>query len=116
MIRDAAQRDAGAFGEYHLKNGDVEAISAYTTDTRNEVCELRDLEDDKNALPPYEAILIVTEEFAEANPDAVAAMQKLDGAIDTDTMRGLNYQFDVEQKEPRDIAYQFLVDEELIEG
>ncbi|WP_406660388.1 glycine betaine ABC transporter substrate-binding protein [Methanolobus sp. ZRKC3] len=99
-----------------IKNGDVEAISAYTTDTRNEVFELRVLEDDKNALPPYDAILIVTEEFAENNPDAVAAMQKLNGAIDTDTMRMLNYQFDVEQKEPRDIAYQFLVDEGLIEG
>lgn len=98
-----------------IKNDDVEAISAYTTDTRNEVFELRVLEDDKNALPPYDAILIVTEEFAEENPDAVAAMQKLDGAIDTDAMRQLNYQFDVEQKEPRDIAYQFLVDEGLIE-
>ncbi len=98
-----------------IKNDDVEAISAYTTDTRNEVFELRVLEDDKDALPPYDAILIVTEEFAENNPDAVAAMQKLDGAIDTDAMRQLNYQFDVEQKEPRDIAYQFLIDEGLIE-
>jgi osmoprotectant transport system substrate-binding protein len=99
-----------------IKNDEVNAISAYTTDTRNEVFELRVLEDDKNALPPYDAILIVTEEFAEENPDAIAAMEKLDGAIDTDTMRQLNYQFDIEQKEPRDIAYQFLVDEGLIEG
>jgi len=98
-----------------IKNDDVEAISAYTTDTRNEVFELRVLEDDKNALPPYDAILIVTDEFAENNPGAVAAMQKLDGAIDTDAMRQLNYQFDVEQKEPRDIAYQFLIDEGLIQ-
>jgi osmoprotectant transport system substrate-binding protein len=98
-----------------IKNDDVEAISAYTTDTRNEVFELRVLQDDKNALPPYDAILIVTEEFAENNPDAMAAMQKLDAAIDTDAMRGLNYQFDVEQKEPRDIAYQFLIDQGLIE-
>ncbi|WP_342303802.1 glycine betaine ABC transporter substrate-binding protein [Methanolobus sp. ZRKC5] len=97
-----------------IKSDEVEVISAYTTDTRNEVFELRVLQDDKNALPPYDAILIVTEQFAEENPEAVAAMQKLDGAIDTDAMRQLNYQFDIEQKEPRDIAYQFLVDEGLI--
>ncbi|MDK2830723.1 MAG: osmoprotectant transport system substrate-binding protein [Methanolobus sp.] len=99
-----------------IKNDEVNAISAYTTDTRNEVFELRVLEDDKNALPPYDAILIVTEEFADENPDAITAMRKLDGAIDTDTMRQLNYQFDIEQKEPRDIAYQFLVDKGIIEG
>ncbi|WMW21628.1 glycine betaine ABC transporter substrate-binding protein [Methanolobus mangrovi] len=99
-----------------IKSDQVDAISAYTTDTRNEVFELRVLQDDKNALPPYDAILIVTEQFAEENPDAVDAMKKLDGAIDTDTMRQLNYQFDIEQKEPRDIAYQFLVDEGIIEG
>lgn len=98
-----------------IKNDEVDAISAYTTDTRNEVFELRVLEDDKNALPPYDAILIVTEEFAEKNPEAIAAMKKLDGAIDTDTMRQLNYQFDIEQKEPADIAYEFLVEEGIIE-
>ena len=99
-----------------IKNDEVEAVSAYTTDTRNEVFDLRVLEDDKHALPPYDAIIIVTEDFAQKNPDAVGAMKKLEGKIDTDTMRELNYQFDVEQKEPRDIAYQFLVDEGLIKG
>ncbi|MDG6243980.1 MAG: glycine betaine ABC transporter substrate-binding protein [Methanolobus sp.] len=99
-----------------IKNNEVDAISAYTTDTRNEVFNLRVLEDDQNALPPYDAILIVTEQFAQNNPDAIAAMKKLEGAIDTDAMTQLNYQFDIEKKQPRDIAYQFLVDEGIIEG
>ncbi|MBN1134755.1 MAG: glycine/betaine ABC transporter substrate-binding protein [Methanosarcinaceae archaeon] len=99
-----------------IKNDEVEAVSAYTTDTRNEVFNLRVLEDDKHSLPPYDAIIIVTEGFAQKNPDAIEAMKKLEGKIDTDTMRDLNYQFDMEQKEPRDIAYQFLLDEGLIKG
>jgi osmoprotectant transport system substrate-binding protein len=99
-----------------IKNNEVDAISAYTTDTRNEVFNLRVLEDDQSALPPYDAILIVTETFAQNNPDAIAAMKKLEGAIDTDAMTQLNYQFDIEKKQPRDIAYQFLVDEGIIEG
>lgn len=97
-----------------IRIDDVDAISAYTTDTRNEVFKLRVLEDDQNALPPYDAIYIMTEEFATDNPDAVEALKKLDGRIDTDTMRSLNYKFDVEKMEPRDIAREFLIQEGLI--
>jgi osmoprotectant transport system substrate-binding protein len=99
-----------------IRIDDVDAISAYTTDTRNEVFNLRVLEDDKNALPPYDAIYIMTEEFATNNPDAVEALKKLDGRIDTDTMRSLNYKFDVDKMEPRDIAREFLIQEGLIEA
>ncbi|MBC7085331.1 MAG: glycine/betaine ABC transporter substrate-binding protein [Methanomethylovorans sp.] len=99
-----------------IKIGDVDAVSAYTTDTRNEVFNLRVLEDDMNALPPYDAIYIMTEKFAMNNPEAVNALKKLDGRIDTDTMRSLNYKFDVEKMEPRNIARDFLVQEGLIEA
>lgn len=97
-----------------IRIGDVDAISAYTTDTRNEVFNLRVLEDDMNALPPYDAIYIMTEEFASNNPDVVEALKKLDGKIDTDSMRSLNYKFDVDKMEPRDIAREFLIQEGLI--
>lgn len=99
-----------------IRIDDVDAISAYTTDTRNEVFNLRVLEDDMNALPPYDAIYIMTENFANSNPDAVEALKKLDGRIDTDTMRELNYKFDVDKMEPRDIAREFLIQEGLIEA
>jgi osmoprotectant transport system substrate-binding protein len=69
-----------------------------------------------NALPPYDAIYIMTEKFAMNNPEAVNALKKLDGRIDTDTMRSLNYKFDVEKMEPRNIARDFLVQEGLIEA
>lgn len=97
-----------------IKNGDVEAISAYTTDTRNELFNLTILQDDKNALPPYDAIYIVNKDFAIKNPDAMNALKKLEGKINTDTMRQLNYKFDVEKKEPKDIAKEFLLKEGLI--
>jgi osmoprotectant transport system substrate-binding protein len=99
-----------------IRIDDVDAISAYTTDTRNEVFNLRVLEDDMNALPPYDAIYIMTENFANSKPDAVEALKKLDGRIDTDTMRELNYKFDVDKMEPRDIAREFLIQEGLIEA
>lgn len=75
---------------------------------------LRILEDDKNALPPYDAIVVVTEKFASENPDVVEIIKELDGRIDTDSMRELNYQYDVDKKEARDIARDFLVQQGLI--
>ncbi|MCK4928258.1 MAG: glycine/betaine ABC transporter substrate-binding protein [Methanosarcinales archaeon] len=97
-----------------IKQGDVEAVSAYTTDTRNELFNLRILEDDKNALPPYDAIVVVTEEFASENPEVVEIIKQLDGKIDTDSMRALNYQYDVDKNEARDIARDFLMEQGLI--
>ena len=97
-----------------IKNDEVEAISAYTTDTKNELFGLRILEDDKNALPPYDAIIIVTEEFAAENPDVIEIIRELEDTIDTDSMRQLNYQYDVEKKDSRDIARSFLIEKGLI--
>lgn len=99
-----------------IKNDEVDAISAYTTDTRNDLFDLKILKDDKNALPPYDAIIIVTEVFASENPDVITVLNKLDGKIDQDTMRGMNYQYDVDKKDARDIAREFLVEQGLIEG
>lgn len=99
-----------------IKNDEVDIVSAYTTDTRNEVFDLRILNDDKNALPPYDAILVMSAEFSEENPDAVDALEKLNEQIDTDTMRGLNYQFDVEKRDAEDIARDYLIESSLIEA
>jgi len=51
---------------------------------------------------------------ASENPDVVEIIKELDGRIDTDSMRELNYQYDVDKKEARDIARDFLVQQGLI--
>jgi osmoprotectant transport system substrate-binding protein len=40
----------------------------------------------------------------------VEVLKKLEGLIDTDTMRALNYKYDVEKREAREIAEEFLVE------
>jgi osmoprotectant transport system substrate-binding protein len=99
-----------------IKNEEVDAISAYTTDTRNDLYELKVLEDDKNALPPYDAVVLVSAEFEGENPEVMAILAELDGRIDSDTMRQLNGEYDIEKREARDIARDFLVEEGLISG
>ncbi len=97
-----------------IKNNQVDAISAYTTDTRDNLFNLRILEDDKHALPPYDAIIIVTDKFAAENPGAIDILKELNGRINSTTMRSLNYQYDVEKKDARDIAKGYLIEQGLI--
>ncbi len=99
-----------------IKNEEVDAISAYTTDTRNDLYELKVLEDDQNALPPYDAVVLVSAEFEEEYPEIMAILAELEGRIDSDTMRQLNGEYDIENREARDIARDFLVEEGLISG
>ncbi len=96
-----------------IKNGEVDAISAYTTDARVDMYGLVLLDDDMMAFPPYDAILIVNEEIAN-DTNAMAVLALLDGLIDTDAMRALNYEYDVEKREAEDIARDFLVAEGLL--
>ncbi|WP_048147817.1 glycine betaine ABC transporter substrate-binding protein [Palaeococcus ferrophilus] len=99
-----------------IKNGEVDAISAYTTDARVDLFGLKILEDDKGALPPYDAVILIRKDFADQHPEVVEVLKKLEGLIDTDTMRALNYQYDVEKKDARDIAREFLIEKGLIKG
>ncbi len=61
-----------------IKNGQVDAISGYTTDTRIDRFGLVFLEDNKNALIPYDAIIIMIEE-TEENREILQALKKLEG-------------------------------------
>ncbi|KAF5041700.1 Glycine betaine/carnitine/choline-binding protein OpuCC [anaerobic digester metagenome] len=97
-----------------MENNEVDAISAYTTDTRNDLYGLKVLEDDKHALPPYDAVVLVTESFAEDNPEAMEALSQLNGRIDQDTMRRLNGEYDIEGRSAKDIARDYLIEEGLI--
>jgi osmoprotectant transport system substrate-binding protein len=97
-----------------IENKEVDAISAYTTDTRNDLYRLKVLDDDKNSLPPYDAVVLVSRDFAQDNPEAMEILEQLNGRIDQDTMRHLNAEYDIDGREARDIAHDFLVEEGLI--
>jgi len=97
-----------------IKNEEVDAISSYTTDTRNDLYGLKVLQDDKDALPPYDAVILVAETFSQENPAAMEAIAQLNDRIDQDTMRRLNGEYDLEGREARDIARDFLIEEGLI--
>ncbi|MEJ0026803.1 MAG: ABC transporter permease/substrate-binding protein [Rhizomicrobium sp.] len=76
-----------------LVSGDVDVITAFSTDGRIAQYGLTVLRDPKGALPPYDAILLVSP--AHANDTALLdALKPLVGAIDLTTMQQANLMVD----------------------
>ena len=69
--------------------GEVDVISAYTSDGRIAQFDLQVLEDPRSAIPPYDAILLISPK--RANDKAfLDALRPLIDAIDVETMREAN--------------------------
>ena len=91
-----------------VSEGAVDLISAYTTDGRITAYDLRILEDDRAAIPPYDAVVLVSAGLARELPDVVAALRRLDNVIDVGAMRQMNLQVDVQGADPGAVASAFV--------
>ncbi|TYP93356.1 osmoprotectant transport system permease protein [Fodinibius salinus] len=91
-----------------LKNKRVDVIVGYSTDGRIKAFNLKVLKDDKQYFPPYQAAPIVKEDFAEAHPKMITAINKLAGKISTEQMTALNSAVDNDQQSELSVAKKFL--------
>jgi osmoprotectant transport system permease protein len=91
-----------------LRSGGVDIISAYSTDGRIVSYELRVLEDDRGAIPPYDAVVLVSTEFVRTDQAAVDAIRSLTGRIDATQMRRMNADVDDRGISPAEVAAKFL--------
>jgi osmoprotectant transport system permease protein len=89
--------------------GAVDAISAFTTDGRITAYSLRILEDDRAAIPPYDALILVSARLVREQPEIVQALALLEGSIDVDTMRRMNFDVDEHGAEPSEVAATYLL-------
>ena len=88
--------------------GQVDAITAYSTDGRIDALSLAVLEDDRRAIPPYDAVVLASPRLAREAPDVLAAVASLDGAVDAARMRVLNRRVDEQHASPRAAAQELL--------
>ena len=93
---------------------EVDVIAAYTTDGRITAYDLLVIEDDRGAIPPYDAIVLAGSRLAREAPDVLRALARLDGAIDAERMRGMNLRVDERGEAPGTVAAAFV--ETLAEG
>lgn len=66
------------------------------------------LDDDRHAIPPYDAIILVSGRLIRVPPDAVAALRGLAGGGRAETMRRMNAAVDKKEEPPAAVAQQFL--------
>lgn len=91
--------------------GEVDVISAFSTDGRIAALDLRVLQDDRGVIPPYDAVVLVGADLARERPDVVAQLARLEGAIDAATMQRMNAAVDQEGRAPADVAAGWLRDQ-----
>ena len=80
-----------------VAGGEVDVITAFTSDGRIAAYDLKILSDPRGAFPPYDAVLLLSAEAA-ADEAVVATLLPLVGKIDVEAMRRANLLVDVEGK------------------
>ena len=118
-----------AYGDFNLKeykavdaglrykgliDGEADVAVAFGTDGEISAFNLMVLEDDKNLFPPYQIAPIVSQAALDQNPGIADALNQLSPLLNDGVMRQLNYEVSGNQREPAEVAREFLVDSGLI--
>jgi len=85
-------------------NKTVDVISAFSTDGRIAAFDLCILEDNRGAIPPYDAVILASPRVARDHPEVIRSLQGLAGTINADRMRRLNLLVDQEKQSPAQVA------------
>jgi osmoprotectant transport system permease protein len=97
-----------------VARGQVDVITAFSTDGRIDAFDLVALVDDRGAIPPYDAVVLVGPGLARRRPEVVAAFARLGGTIDAARMRELNRAVDEDGRAPAAVAREFLGERRLL--
>jgi len=91
-----------------LTQRQVSMVAANSTDGLLNKLDVKVLKDDKQVFPPYQACIVVRSDTLAAIPDLRKTLSELSGKISDNAMRSMNYAVDVEHKQVRDVAREFL--------
>ena len=91
-----------------LEQKQVSMAAGSATDGMLSVLDVKVLQDDKQAFPPYQACIVVRSDTLEANPGLRKTLSELSGKFSTDAMRKLNYEVDGKHRQVAEVAREFL--------
>lgn len=92
-----------------VKEGQVDIITAFATDSRIPGYDLVILDDDRGFFPPYHAAVVVREDTLERYPEISKALEPLAGLIGEQTMQDLNFQVDQKKRSVCEVVREFLL-------
>ncbi|QMT18160.1 glycine/betaine ABC transporter substrate-binding protein [Planococcus maritimus] len=98
-----------------LDNEQVDVSVAFETDATIRSYDLVVLEDDERFFPPYRIAVTINEEVFEEYPEIEEITARLAERLDSNIMRELNYLVDIEGQSVSVVAYDWLVENGLLE-
>ncbi len=97
-----------------LAEGEADITVAFGTDGEISAFDLIVLEDDKGMFPPYQVAPVVRKVVLDANPDIAELLNQISGLLTNEEMQRLNYEVSGKQREPADVAREFLTQQGLL--
>ncbi len=94
--------------------GEVDVITAFSTDSLVAKYDLVVLEDNRNFFPPYHLFPLVNEKVYKSYPEVVVALDSIAALLDDDTMRRLNGLVVEKGLDASEVARQFLIEEGIL--
>lgn len=98
-----------------LKDEQADISVSFGTDGRVPAFDFKIIEDDKNFFPPYNASVVARNDTLENNPGLEEALETLKGAISDEEMAKMNSRVDIDKDNPKDVAREWLIENNLIE-
>lgn len=98
-----------------LTSGEADVAVAFGTDGEIAAFDMVVLEDDRNMFPPYQVAPVIRSEVLEANPGIEDVLNDLSARITNEVMQSLNYEVSGNQREPEEVAREWLQQQGLIE-
>ncbi|MGF9760164.1 glycine betaine ABC transporter substrate-binding protein [Microvirga sp. 0TCS3.31] len=91
-----------------LTQKQIDVANGFATDWQIAAGKFAALEDDKGLFPPYYLAPVVRLDTVNSNPKIVETLERVGDLLDNPTMQELNRQVEVDKKEPRQVASEFL--------
>jgi osmoprotectant transport system substrate-binding protein len=91
-----------------LTQNKVSMVAGSATDGMLSALDIKVLNDDKQAFPPYQACIAVRSDTLAAYPELRSALAQLSGKFSTESMQKLNYEVDGKHRQVREVAREFL--------
>jgi glycine betaine/choline ABC-type transport system substrate-binding protein len=91
-----------------LEQKQVDMVAANATDGMLSKLDLRVLDDDRHAFPPYQVCIAARDDRLRQWPSLGPALQELSGKFTNQAMQALNYQVDAQHRPVADVAREFL--------
>ncbi len=97
-----------------INEGQADVTVAFGTDGEIAAFDLVILRDDKGLWPPYQVAPVIRKDVLDANPKIAEILNGLAPLLTDEVMQRLNYEVSGKQREPADVAREFLQQQGLV--